>query len=151
MSRLFAVACCLVCLASLGCNQGAKLGSVTGQVTMDGQPLANVLVTFTPAEAGRTATGKTDASGKYELICLDRKGAPVGKHKVSVTTLQEAASVAEMSSDSEEYMKQATGQAGDYNTAKVEEPIPARYNSQTEFVKEVKAGSNVIDLELTSQ
>jgi len=152
MIRWFTVACALVCVACLGCGGGSSVGSVSGQVTMDGSPLPNALVTFVPEAGGRAATGKTDAGGKYELIFLDKKGALVGKHKVSVTSVQEAKPVTEMSSDSPEYKKQAMGgSASDYAKATVAEPIPARYNSKTTLSYEVKPGTNVINLELTSK
>ncbi|MCH5372786.1 MAG: carboxypeptidase-like regulatory domain-containing protein [Planctomycetes bacterium] len=155
MIRLFVVTavCSFVCLASAGCGpKGPELGTVTGQVTMDGQPLANVLVTFVPEQGGRAATGTTDADGRYQLMYIDRLGALPGKHRVSVKTLPKttAASTGKMSE--EEYEKAAAGamDPSAYDQAKVEEPIPARYNTETELVEEVKAGENVIDLKLTS-
>lgn len=150
MNRLFAAVCLLVMLVCIGCDSGPPLGSVSGKVTMDGQPMENVLVTFVPEQGGRAATGKTDASGQYELIYLTHKGALVGKHKVTVTTLQEAKKpVSEMRSDSPEYQKYLKESQDDYNKAVVREPIPERYNAKTELVKEVSSGKNVIDLELT--
>ena len=141
----------LVCLIAVGCGPGGpQLGTVTGRVTLDGQPVTNGLVTFTPVEGGRAASGKTDASGQYELVGVGGRGAVVGQHRVTVTTLPEAAAVAEMSSDSAEYEKQAMGDTSAYDSARVEELIPARYNTTSELTEEVKAGSNVIDLVLTS-
>jgi hypothetical protein len=123
---------------------------VTGKVTLDGQPVTNGLVTFTPVEGGRAASGKTDASGQYELVGVGGKGAVVGQHRVTVTTLHEAVAATEMSSDSAEYAKQAMGDPSAYDTAKVVELIPEKYNAKSELTKEVKSGANVIDLELTS-
>ena len=156
MSRVLCLAavCCLVCLAVPGCGPGGpELGTVTGKVTLDGKPVTNGLVTFTPEAKGGASIGKTDANGQYELLYLDRKGALLGQHKITVTTLQEAATTTGMRSDSPEYAKQAASAANQsaYNSAKVVEPIPARYNTNTELVKEVKSGSNVIDLELKSE
>jgi len=147
----FLAACVLICVASLGCgSKGPELGSVTGKVTLDGKPVTNGLVTFKPVAGGREATGRTDANGQYELLYIDRKGALLGQHNVTVITLKEAAPVVAMSSDSPEYAKQAAGGQADYNNAKVVEPIPARYNANSELTKEVTAGDNVIDLELKS-
>jgi hypothetical protein len=129
------------------------MGEVTGQVTMDGEPLANALVSFTPVEGGAAAVGTTDASGNYSLVSLGKKGAVIGQHTVSVTTVKEveAASTAEMGSDSDAYMAQATGQdTSAYDNATVEEPIPAKYNTATELTEEVTSGQNTINLELTS-
>lgn len=150
MNRWFAVAASLTCLILIGCG-GEDVGSVTGKVTMDGQPLPNAIVTFVPEGGGRTGTGKTDANGEYKLVFAGGEGATIGKNKVAVTTAPEAVEVAAMSSDSPEYAQQAMGNASDYNTAKVTEPIPAKYNKNTELTFEVTSGSNVYDIELKSQ
>lgn len=147
-----AAACCMFCLVTLGCGSGGpELGSVTGKVTLDGKPVTNGLVTFMPVGGGRPATGKTDANGQYELLGVDGKGAVLGQHRVAVTTLQQAVAVTEMRSDSPEYAKQAVADRSAYDSAKVVEPIPARYNTNTDLTKEVKSGANVIDLELKSE
>lgn len=152
MNRLLIVACSVLCLVSIGCGpSGPPLGTVSGTVTMDGEPLSSALVTFTPAAGGRSSTGKTDASGKYELAFVDSKGALIGSHNVSVTTLTEVAASAPVSSDSEEYAKQAMGGGqSDYDSAKVTEPIPAKYNTATTLTFEVKPGSNTYDIPLES-
>ena len=153
MSRVGCVliACCLVCLITIGCGPGGpNLGTVTGKVTLDGQPVTNGLVTFTPVEGGRAASGKTDASGQYDLVGVGGKGAVLGQHRVTVTTLHEAVAATEMSSDSAEYEKQAMGDPSAYDTAEVVESIPEKYNTKSELTKEVKSGANVIDLELTT-
>jgi len=116
---------------------------------MDGKPLANALVVFSPTAGGRSSTGTTDASGHYELSFVESQGALLGSHKVSVTTLPAAEQTStEMSSDDAAYENQ--GSAADYQNATTEEAIPARYNSETELTKDVAAGSNTINLELTS-
>jgi hypothetical protein len=151
MKRFLAVAVLTIpILALLGCGDGGPpLGAVSGIVTLDGKPQPNVAVTFIPAEGGSPASGKTDASGKYELFCLDKKGAPLGKHKVAITTVQQSAAPAavEISSDSPEYANQ--GSSSDYNV-KFTEPIPAKYNQQTELTAEVKSGSNEVNFDLKS-
>lgn len=129
---LLSVAPLLLCV---GCGGGGAsdqpdLGTVSGEVKMDGQPLANVTVTFEPAQ-GRPSVGKTDESGKYELGYLnDIKGAVIGSHTVSISTPQEAPTPA--------------GQT-------YKDPIPAKYNSKTTLKEEVKAGENTINFELTSK
>lgn len=153
MMRLLSVAavCCMLCLSVAGCG-GGDLGEVSGKVTMDGKPLPDALVTFVPMEGGRAATGVSDANGNYKLIYIDRDGALIGKHKVTVTTVQKPAPVnSQIRSDDPEYAKMMASKASDYNNATVKEPIPARYNSNTELVKEVTSGDNVIDLPLESK
>jgi hypothetical protein len=153
MVRMLAVICCLVCILSLGCGPGGPaLGTVTGTVTLDGEPVTNGLVTFSPSEGGRSSIGKTDSAGKYELIFADRKGAMVGSHQVAVTTVQESSgSGEEVSSDSDAYAQQAMGgSASDYDNATVTEPIPAKYNSETTLTFDVASGSNTIDIPMTT-
>lgn len=53
--------------------------SVTGQVTLDGQPLAGSTVTF-HSESGRAASAKVDAAGKYRL----KAGLLPGKYRVTI-------------------------------------------------------------------
>ena len=144
------------CLTLLGCGQkGPATAPVSGRVTLDGEPVTDALVTFLPEGGGTAATGQTNASGEYELICLGDKGAVIGKHTVKVTTIQSSTAAAEAaSSDSEEYQKMMSDPAA-YEAAsagqKFEEKIPQKYNLKSELVKEVTSGSNVIDLELTSE
>jgi hypothetical protein len=152
MNRLVSFGLVLGLAALAGCEGGGPaLGTVTGTVSMDGKPLANTAVTFIPQGGGGTASGITDASGKYELNYLDRKGALIGKHKVALTTVQQPSesNMANIPSDSPEYAKQAAAGASEYNKV-FTEPIPAKYNKQTTLEEEVKAGSNEINFELTS-
>lgn len=83
-----------------GCGGGPKLVTVSGRVTMGGKPLANATVNFEPvaasggAEAGGGSYGRTDADGRYSLkyVLDDRAGAVVGEHRVTITSVGEAAS-----------------------------------------------------------
>ncbi len=146
--RWFSVLCIAALL--LGCQKGPKTGTVEGVVTLDGQPLADVMVTFTPVEGGMASTGMTDNSGKYTLVYPGGKGAVLGKHKVSVRTLPKAQTAAEVSSDDPSYEAAYSGGAQSPNTTASAEPIPPKYNVQTELEFEVKAGHNKIDLPLTT-
>ncbi|QDS86444.1 hypothetical protein EC9_06060 [Rosistilla ulvae] len=127
----------LLLIVSAGCGGGSGLvmpetGEVEGIVTMDGQPLPNVSVVFQPQDdpQARASMGVTDEQGHYTLTYhTDKQGALIGSHKVSITTPSDA--------------PDPSGQAKD--------PIPAKYNSKSELVVEVQAGSNDIPLELTSK
>lgn len=152
--QLCFVVCSLTCLAIVGCgDSGPELGRVTGTVTMDGQPLANALVTFVPEAGGRSSTGTTDSSGNYTLIYADKKGALIGRHKVSVTTIQtvdDEVDMSEIPSDDPRYAELMAKGEDAYNEAQVTEPIPAKYNTNSELAEEVSSGSNTINLDLTS-
>lgn len=117
-----------------GCGGGSsdmpELGTVTGTVTMDGQPLANVTVTFKP-DSGSISVGRTDEQGHYKLGYNEtEKGAKVGKHTVRITTPSDE-----------------PGPGGDAP----KDPIPAKYNEQSELSADVKAGSNEFNFDLTSK
>jgi hypothetical protein len=132
LSAVFAI--CLSAALS-GCGDAPEgLATVTGKVTLDGQPLEGALVEFTPQEKGSPSVGRTDAEGNYELqFNRDHMGAAVGQHQVRVSTFN--------SGDPE----------GDPPVQPVPEKVPAKYNVKTDLTKTVEDGSNTIDLELDSQ
>ncbi len=88
----------LVCLAS-GCGGGDsyKVAPVSGTLTVDGKPVAGIVVTFQPAAVsghnpGPGSTGKTDENGKFTLLFATKErkpGAAVGKHRVTFATWAE--------------------------------------------------------------
>ncbi len=133
---------CTMSLMVVGCG-GAPgdqpdLGTVTGTVTMNGQPLSGVMVVFSP-ENGRSSMGQTDAEGKYELEYVgDTKGAKVGQHSISITTAQNDSSEEE-------------GGGGEEGGAPSKETIPPAYNTQTTLTEEVKPGENIINFTLTTE
>lgn len=115
----------VVLWGSIGCGSGDRpeLGTVSGKVTMDGQPLSGLIVVFKPDE-GRAAVGETDSEGIYELEYLDGvAGCKVGPNTVSF-----------------EWPLGAGGK-----------PIPQQYTAgRSTLKKDVQAGSNEINLEITS-
>lgn len=80
-----------------GCGaSGPATAPVSGTVTVQGKPQANLVVSFLPQsgtiEAGRGSMGVTDAAGKYALKTTEseqRDGALVGKHKVVIRVRME--------------------------------------------------------------
>ncbi|MCS7239330.1 MAG: carboxypeptidase-like regulatory domain-containing protein [Thermoguttaceae bacterium] len=110
----------------VGCGRSdlPPLGTVSGTVTLNGQPLEGVTVMFQPVQ-GRPSLGQTDANGAYELRYMAGvKGAVVGKHRVEVFWPEDA----------------GPGKPR----------IPERYNRQSELSFEVKPGRNKFDIKLTS-
>jgi hypothetical protein len=87
-SGLLAAALALV---SVGCGSG-HVAPVSGQVTLDGEPVANARVTFQPLGSadnpnpGPGSYGITGADGRYQLtqVGTNRSGAVVGPHRVSI-------------------------------------------------------------------
>lgn len=107
------------------------LGSVTGTVTLDGQPLKDAIIMFIPEipdkakkEQTRLATSlaRTDASGKYVLNYVqDVDGAVVGKHIVQIRAQKEGREV-----------------------------IPVQFNKQSKLTATVASGSNDFKFDLKS-
>ena len=122
--------CLVVVSATLtlqGCVPSSRppLGRVSGTVRLDGEPLANATVLFSPAGQGRTSQGVTDTQGRYELCYLrDIPGANVDQHTVRITTACEENGGREL--------------------------LPSRYHAHTDLEARVVAGRNVFDFELRS-
>jgi hypothetical protein len=125
-SRLeFFAVCYLILSASIaGCGQsGPELAAVSGRVTVDGQPMENLDVTFQPDEMRPASYGRTDASGHYELgYKRGVQGALLGQHTVRIRSLDAKAP-----------------------------QIAARFNAQSELRREVKAGENEFDFDVTTE
>jgi hypothetical protein len=139
----------LLLLALLGCGGANQLETapVSGRVTLDGKPLERGTVTFLP-ERGRVATGEIQTDGTFTLgTYSERDGAIVGRHRVAVVVVDQAAAEA----------LAAAAPASDTDIVEADAPLPlatpAHYadpgNSGLTF--EVKAGeSNEAVFELTS-
>ena len=83
---------CLVTFCLSGCGGGppaAKLVPVTGTVTIDDQPVENIMVQFVPKTMDETVNAPTSqaltgADGKFELFTTgNEKGAIAGLHLVT--------------------------------------------------------------------
>jgi hypothetical protein len=133
----------LAVLLALGCGGSKKIVPVSGKVTVDGKPMADLTVTFSPEaepgsiEGGISSTGKTNADGEYTLTTSDgRKGAQVGKHRVSIVLLA------------------ADPGDGDHRPrpGSLKNKIPPKYNDQTILKCDVPAGGkNDADFPLTNK
>jgi hypothetical protein len=123
--RLFATCVCLIGVALIsgcGTSGGPELGTVTGHVTLDGEPLQNARVVFWLGK-GRPSEAITDSQGYYDLrYTTSRKGALIGAHTVHIST-------AIVSSDE----KVAA------------ERVPPQFNTKSNIVKDVKSGRNEFD------
>jgi len=111
-----------------GCGGGGpQVAPVSGTVTLDGQPFPNAEVMFVPVDGGRPSTARTVDGGRYELLFKrGQNGAIVGPHTVRIWVSHEVVR----------------------NPPK----IAARYDSQSELRREVKAGEdNVFDFDLKSE
>lgn len=113
-----------------GCGGNPNLGKVSGTIHLDGKPLPNAMITFTPAEGGATSFGKSDESGHYRMTFSDSQmGAWIGVNKVEIRT----------------------GDVLPDNSGRTPELVPAVYNAKSTLTADVQQGSNNIDFELDSK
>lgn len=114
-----------------GCNRGPDLGTVRGTVKVNGQVLPHAYVVFQPIDPpGAYGSAYADDQGEYDLqFSRHRNGAPVGKHRVSIR----AANRDELPEGS---------------PAAATIKLPAKYNSETELIREVVPGHNDHDFDL---
>jgi hypothetical protein len=129
-------------LLCAGCGR-SDLGRVSGTVTMDGEPVEGVTVTFMPNGGGGVSFGTTDSNGEYTLTHFSgSRGAVIATHSVSIEVDEDD----EENWDSEGYEEEPE----EAEDEPVERRIPERYNDETELTAEVSAGDNPIDFTLTS-
>lgn len=120
-----------VLLVAAGCGGGAKLGDVTGAVTIDGAPVDKGSIAFFPVDGQGPSTGGEIVAGKYE------SQAPIGACKVEIR------------------VSKIVGQKKLYDTPEspvqniLEEVLPPKYNESSELRLEVQAGKNEKNWELT--
>lgn len=95
LRSLFGVS--LICLSVIGCGeappQRVQVFPVEGQLTRDGQPLANAFVVLHPrgGDAGKIppAQAQTDEQGKFRLTTYEKNdGAAAGDFDVTVQLYQ---------------------------------------------------------------
>lgn len=154
MSRLIAGFLLCSFVFTLGCGEdGPPLYKVTGTVKVDDKPTPKLLVTFTPINGGPIAVGRTEGNGEYSLITNKRRGAVKGPHKISITTINDVVEQPKVQSNapsgSADYMNQANIRPQEFKIPK--EPIPARYNKDSELVRDVETKPMVIDFELSTK
>ncbi len=132
----------LICVATFlvtGCGRSdiPELGTVSGVVTLNNEPLPNAIVNFTPLASGRPSTAETDDAGRYSLLYLaDVEGAVVGEHSVTIERIvsEEEDNLSDDPADLEE---------GQELPKKL--PPDALDGS---IIKEVKSGDNTINIPL---
>jgi len=131
----FALALSLVA----GCGRGGAV-PVSGRVTLNGQALGNVHVSFQPVAVdkdhnpGGGSYAITDADGRFTLRLVegDTPGAVVAKHRVEITP---------RNADDDRDRRGKGAATG----------VPARYNRNSELTFDVPAGgTNKADFSLTA-
>ena len=147
IGRRFAsrLALAVLIAATCGCGEsGPQLAPATGQVLLDGEPVADAGVLFAPTSSGPAASASTDADGNFSLMTGSREGALVANHRVVISKSETRG----VNTDSEGL----SGVAVDGGWLFVDH-LPTRYNdpNTSGLTAEVVAGGeNHFTFELTS-
>lgn len=126
-----------------------KLLSVSGIVTLDGNPLPNAVVTF-DAEDGQFSFGLTDSGGRFSLRFDSAKsGVTSGKKIVRISTTRKilGLNTEEEGGGEESGREDATAKTAVRPT----ELVPDRYNKKSELSVEVSPDKTHFDFPLVSK
>ncbi|WP_417848442.1 carboxypeptidase-like regulatory domain-containing protein [Thalassoglobus sp.] len=129
--------CFLTTILFVGCGSKNPLNrqSVSGTVTLNGQPVESGSIEFQPQGAKGTMSGAVIADGKYSIATA--QGLPPGNYTVRIYSADETAEREEV--------------PGESNKLAVEK-IPAKYNTESTLTKSVEAGKdNVFDFEILAE
>jgi hypothetical protein len=128
-------------LAAAGCggpSDGLAREPISGKVAVDGQPLANGLITFSPIDAPEPVVSGVIEGGSYTLRRSD--GPIPGRHRVSIWAKAPTGKKVKDPDDPEKLVDE------------MKDVVPGRYNLKSELSAEVQpGGTNSFDFDLNSK
>jgi len=127
----------LLAIGLMGCSgPGPEVRTVHGTLSLDGEPLTGVLVSFVAQDGGRAASGTSNEQGKYRLVCRgDEQGAVLRKHRVRFFKLE-----GEFSQD----------HRSDGGKQQASPSRTANWVNNAELTVEVRSGDNNINFQFSS-
>jgi hypothetical protein len=126
----YCLLCC--CILTAACNKKSNRSTVSGSVTLDGQPLKSGVIRFVPVDGATATADSMVTDGKFSA------SVPPGEKKVSISA------------------PKVTGTRRMYETPDsptidvTEELLPKRYNAQSELTLKVESGAQSKDFALQS-
>ena len=135
ISRWLALLVCCTLLSCSSVDEGPQRGAVRGRVTVDGQPVENGSIRFTPVQ-GTTGpvSGAAIENGEYSVS--KALGPVVGTNLVQITGSCKTG-------------QKITDRLGILVDERVS-MVPEHYSSQSTLVRQVEPGNQVFDFELSS-
>jgi hypothetical protein len=122
------------------------LVSVSGRVTLDGQPLAKAVITFDDVQDGTFSFGQTDSSGNYKLrLDSDMMGVKPGRKIVRISTTRKILGL-----NSSEEGGESNSEGGVAKPEMEKELVPDKYYKKSELTAEVSASNKTFNFELKS-
>ncbi len=124
----------------VGCGggpEGPAVYSTTGKITLDGNPVSNATVEFSPQKQSGgqpllAAVGNTDEQGNYVMYTRGYKGCGAGEFAVGISTFSEP--------------------SGEEGEAAKAESVPSAYRGENSSLKAAVTsdGENVFNFDLKS-
>jgi hypothetical protein len=124
----------------VGCSgdAAANRGALSGAVTIDGKPLEQGSILFTPTDGTKgSSSGGEIKNGRYRISKAD--GPAIGWNRVEIRATRKTGKM----------IQKPFAPAGQMVEEQVE-LIPPQFNSQSELKVEVKPGDNTADFQVTS-
>jgi hypothetical protein len=120
-------------LAALaGCD--STKSSVTGAVTLDGEPVRSGSIAFVKTEGDLAREGAVIQDGKFHAVL------PPGKYKIELNAQKVVGTRKQKGFDGAEEVVELT-----------DELFPPRYNSNTELIEVIKPGANTLNFDLKGE
>lgn len=118
----------LIACGGCGSGDGLPREPISGKVTLDGQPLADGMITFLPEGGGEPVVSSLVKDGAFDL---SRAGGPVpGSHRVTIWAKKPTGKKIADPDDRENLIDE------------MRDVIPKRYNLESGLKAEVKAGAD---------
>lgn len=134
----------------VGCG-GGDVATLSGQVTYDGQPLADGNILLVPQQGTPSQGGGTKITGGAYEFAKDQELAP-GKYQVQVSATRDATpeEIAAMSSDeeSDEDDEESPEDAQPAEVTPKMQILPRKYNLESTLTVDLKAGENQKNFDL---
>jgi hypothetical protein len=140
-------------IAGCGSN-GPETVKVRGIVSLDGKPVEDATVGFTPKDGGRPAMGTTDASGQFTLTTFTPgDGAVVGTHTVTVSKIRSSGQQVDASTVPAGSNAMPLSGPTAPGAIKIQWVVPPKYADPktSGFTVDVKRGMEPVTLDLKSK
>jgi hypothetical protein len=139
LTRLSWLFVAMAIISSGGCGDGSKRGAVEGGVKLDGKPVENGSILFTPIQETRGAVaGGEIHNGRYRLSA--KTGPAVGWNRVEIHAMLKTGKM----------VPKAFGAPGEMVPEQFE-AVPPKFNSESTLKYEIKSGDNAADFEVSSR
>jgi hypothetical protein len=138
--RFFPILFPAMFLLASGCGGGGgDRGAVSGMVKLDGKPIEQGSILFTPVQGVHgSVTGGEIENGRYELT--GKNGPALGRNRVEIRAMRKTGKM----------VQKPFAPAGTLVPEKVEAVSP-RFNTNTTLTVEIQEGDNTADFEVSAR